>query len=191
MKIILIGIALILSVIGIACGEGAPKAKREQAISYRVNGKDPGEYYRQFLYSSTGVCGTWEHLHNLLTGKDLKVGADAKDRDIMSSLYLALLPDGAYQAYYREFIVLRYADGGYYFAYEKNRTIKGRWMVQDDRLILSELGTGTAIEYNDQPAVNFKYDLDIVSAGLKGKTILLRMSRSTLLPFPDLATCPK
>lgn len=150
-----------------------------------INGMSPKEYYDQFLYRVEGDCSHYNHnfyyrYFHLLTS-DFNLGTLENGHDLKGETRLFLNNDGTYQAYYEELEIYKYIPDGYEIQKYHEQELSGHWQVTEDGIIIIEgLGTGTALTYNDHPAIDFTYNTDIHSPGLKGKNSLMIKTSSNV-----------
>jgi hypothetical protein len=184
MTIMTLGALLALS----ACGKGGDSSS-STSTTYEVNGKQPADYFRQFLYRETGECGTIHEYHHYPKSEAEKIGVNRNGKDVLASLSLLMQDDGTFSAFYQEITVRSYFDSGYYWESHQERVVSGRWSIDGVNLVLSSLGVASALDYNGHAAMQLRVDADLLSPGLKGQMLTLRMGAASYNPIPALDPC--
>lgn len=182
-SILMIGMALLAS------GCGGSNESHSTTTTYQVNGKTPEEYFRQFLYRETGTCGTIREAHHFAKSETVKIGVNPVGKDVLATLSIIMREDGTYAGFYQEVVVLRYFDNGYYWDSHQERIIHGNWMVSGAQLVLSGIGTASALQYNGAPAMQLQVASNILSNGLKGRDLLIRRVEASYNPVPETDPC--
>ena len=161
------------------------------STTYQVNGMSPENYFRQFLYRQTGSCRSLQEAHHYAMSEDVKIGVTPFGKDVLANLSLFMKEDGTYKALYQEMIVQRYFPdgGGYYYDSPKERVFAGQWGISGGKLVLSGLGQASALQYNGRPTAQLVVEVDILSAGFKGKTLLIRQIEGSINPIPEIDPC--
>lgn len=190
MKNVLTTTALMATFLLAACGKGGD-SQSSATSSYEVNGKQPSDYFRQFLYQETGECGTIHEYHHYAKSADFKIGANGAGKDILASISLLMKGDGTYSAFYQEIVVRNYFSTGYVWDSHQEKIVSGRWTVESANLKLSSLGTASAINYNGHDALELRVDVDLLSPGLQGQVLTLRQGTASYNPIPALDPCVK
>jgi hypothetical protein len=190
MRQAIVAIALVILSIFSACGRSGD-SKSTSSASYEVNGKKPDDYFRQFIYRETGECGTIHELHHYPKWDSSKIGVNAAGNDVLANLSLLLKDDGTYSAQYQEIFVRRYFSSGYTWDSHQEKIVIGRWSMEGANLVLSSLGTASALEYNGQDAIQLRMGVDLISPGMRDQVIVLRQGAGEYSPIPALDPCQK
>ena len=183
-SILMFGMALLAS----GCG-GSNESHSTTTTTYQVNGKTPEEYFRQFLYRETGACGTIHEAHHFAKSETVKIGVNPVGKDVLATLSIIMRDDGTYAAFYQEVVVLRYFDNGYYWDSHQERIVRGNWKVNGAQLVLSGIGTASALQYNGVPAMQLQVANNILSNGFKGRDLLIRRVEASYNPVPETDPC--
>jgi hypothetical protein len=183
----LFAVALILSGSLLSgCGGSNGKASKTEI---KINGEEPNKYYSQFIYYQRGTCGTVSESHVYPSAEVFKVDSDSEGRDVIGSLALIMNANGHFAASYREAAVRRYTESGWVEQYANEEVVEGKWKVEGEKLVLENLGTATALEYNGKPAMELKMKWNILSTGLKDQTLIMRKIFASYNPVFETDTC--
>ncbi len=172
-----------------ACGDQSDSRTTNTTTNYEVNGKKPDEYFRQFIYRELGECGTIHETHLFPMSRAHKIGVNRDGRDVLAELSLFLKEDGAYFLFYQEIVVFQYTENGFLWDSHQEKTISGRWTVSAGKLVLSNIGEATALQYNGYPAMDLRIDVNLISRGIKGSSMIMRRVESSSMPVAELDPC--
>lgn len=143
--------------------------------NYLINGKEPSDYYRQFIYTLRGDCEKgFDHKRLAPDGFQIHVGWDDEGKRIVADIDLYLERDGVYVLDYQQFVPIYNEGSSNSYTYSTNhpkyleKRIKGDWRVQDDKVVLAGFAVGSAITYNERPSILFEYTENIGTEELVG-----------------------
>lgn len=188
-RMLLIAFAALLS----ACGSGKSGSRNDngsnpgptnpsdhgsggnQTETYELNGKPADEYYKQFLYKKdTNENPPYRYL---VSGWEKMREEGAKTRYYDVSLFL--LQDGSYVLRYEELFAKPVANGLQSEGTDFTQELRGTWKVDKADLVISDIGTGTGLVYNDADTVALRFDRNIHTEDLSGKMAILKYGRSS------------
>lgn len=167
---------LVMALAGCARGsEGNGKNTSEQR-TVTVNGEKPEDYYNRFLYRTSGYCHDHSIYFQYLSSMGLVLDDSLDGKPMRAELEVFLNKDRTYQANYEERKVRYFTENGYGYDIVFRKQISSTWNISENgQLVLNGIGVGSALKYNDRPAVMLTASVDIHQSGLKGQNIVLAM----------------
>lgn len=118
-------------------------------------------YYKKFLFAA-GICSAnYPRYYHFASSHN--ISSLASDRNLNVSVTLYLLTDNTYTAYL-EILKPRPDISSNTSEILETDQQSGKWSVVDENLILENLGVGTALTFNGQPAIDLK--LQDVASGI-------------------------
>lgn len=178
-----LAISLMTALLGaVGCGRSSENSDSGgEKKSVTVNGQPANDYFNQFIAKRTGECP--HHLiQRFLAAHTMLVGKNAKRQDIRADIEIFMHEDHTYTALFKEMDVLEYpanCQADLCFRYKDVRDLQlvGKWSVEGDHLVLSNVAVGTAVLVNSQPSVELRFTNDIITPGLNGQMFTASNSR--------------
>lgn len=174
MKLGTLIIALITILSG--CGSSNSGGGGHETNEFEFHGKSADQYFRQFLYKKDSDQYT---PYQYLASDSQKMRAEGEKTRIYSSR-LFLIEDGTYVLKYEEFLGKPTTTGGMIGLVDFKQELRGTWKVDEMNLVISDVGTGTGLVYNDKETVALKFERDIHTEGLNGKIAFMSYVRSNV-----------
>jgi hypothetical protein len=142
-----------------------------------VNGETPEIYFKRFFYQTSGAChdqyGVWFHfVESMDDSFKLPDSADGRERKAELAVYIE--ENGEYAADLSEEIF--YEKRGDIVTYRQisKERIMGKWNITvDGKLRLEGLGVASALQYNGNPAMEFKAESAIMNGDLLNQSVIL------------------
>lgn len=144
--------------------------------TFEFNGKPTDQYFRQFIYKKDSDKFS---PYRFLTADDQKLRVEGeKTRYANSRLFL--LENGTYVLKYEEALGKPNSTGGMAGIIDFEQELRGTWKVDEMNLVISDVGTGAGLIYNDKETVALKFEHNIHSEGLNGKIAIMSYVHSNV-----------
>ena len=144
--------------------------------TFEFNGKSTDQYFRQFLYKKDSDQYT---PHHFLGSDWLRIRVEG-DKTRYANSELFLLEDGTYVLKYEEALGKPNSNGGMAGIIDFEQELRGTWTVDEMNLVISDVGTGTGLIYNDKETVALKFEHNIHTEGLSGKIAIMSYVHSNV-----------
>lgn len=157
------------------CGGNGSGTGQNPNERYFINGIPAKAYFEKFLYRYEAN----EPLpYYYLASQSVFLKKVSENKNLFATISLYLKANGEYTLDYDE-AVGNIGGGIVTTTPEAEQRLKGQWSVEKNRLILTGLGIGSGINYNDVDSVEFQFDRAIHDSSLVFKTVILSPVRST------------
>lgn len=140
-----------MALLMVACGDAKNSGNTTSKAS--VNGEPATVYYAQFVTKKNATSAS--DLKLLVASADLPQASST----IRVSLEIFLFDDNTFQGDYKD-----------PNAPNQNIVVKGKWRVDETKIMIGDLGVGTGLTINGNKAILLKMSKDIFTPGLKGKS---------------------
>jgi hypothetical protein len=189
MKKVVLALAALILVAG--CGKNdsptatvAETCATGKTCATKVAPEAASSYFTQFKYEVIGSCEAKDKLRFAWLGLADRVliskGTDGTDVVAELNLYLNDT-DNTFTGEYQENTQKLTADGFYETIDSKNkRDLIGKWSIQGSQLLIDQVGAGNPVKSSNWPGVQFKIDSDNLNPVLKGVSIVMIKTRSTI-----------
>jgi hypothetical protein len=163
----------------------------DSSAESEVNGMKADNYFRQFIYTQNGQCGSTHELHQFVKSETEKIGLNENGQELDATISIFLDDNGTYRAFYQEVAAFKYSDDGhgYYSGSHQERVMAGDWTIDGSYLTLRGLGHARAVKYNGRPAMEFTPYGNPMSRGFAWKPVLLRQVESISNPILEINPC--
>ncbi|MBX3032895.1 MAG: hypothetical protein KF865_03155 [Bdellovibrionaceae bacterium] len=127
-------------------------------------------FYRQFVQNSRRLMDSYYH-YFIAT----HIGNIAVDKDgasIAAQVRIVMGDENTFEAWYCEYRVLKQTESGIWWDRARTKVIKGRWHLRNLELVFEGLGVARGFCVRPMlPQLHISFDHDIISEGLKGRSL--------------------
>ena len=178
-------LAALLSFVVVSCGNFNSSSSWTAITKTAIDGKTPTVFYRQFIYEK--LSRPSGELYTTPVNSIDYLGLE--ETGLFASFTFALINNGDYVLSYSE---LRKKNddsiAGQSFIPVRTIIKKGHWSVAGTEILVGDLasGSGLGVWRNKMrsPGIVLKFNEDVYSKGLKGRSVLLTKHESTSLQDP-------
>lgn len=161
-----------------------PEVKR-----YLVNGETPEVYYSNFLYLRAKHCpNPWYRMAGTFS---FPMGKDELGRRLGGDLYILMLENGMYQAYYTETSFGERTSYGTPILAEVTQKFSGKWRIDGLDIDFEGIGRGYAVLDNGRRKIHLRVERNIIREVLKDQTLEISIMYSTNAKIPELDNCAR
>lgn len=159
-------------------------------LKITINGESPEVYYSTFLFHPSKFCS--EPWYQFAGSFPFDIGQDELGRRVTGDFSILMLKNGTYYGYYLENTLGdRVPSGGYPILAKQDRQLRGRWRIEGQEIAFENLGRGHAMMVNKRRTIQLLVGRNIISAGLSGQLVEIKILNSNTVKVPELDNCAK
>ncbi len=185
-KLSLLTIALLSILSGVGCHSSSGTSSTKSEVT--VNGKSQEDYYAQFIQSEKFDCQNKTGTNTSIETFYFRQETNPLGIAMRAVFDLDLNEDHTF--FLTHFSLNRDLKTNTILQKE-SKNYDGAWKLENGVIYLENIGHGTGVMYNDQPAINFTFDNDLSGQPLKDKSVLIFSQQREISPEDVAAKCSK